>query len=379
MNRELLILAILAAAAPALAGCGQGSSETAVAATPPAGEAGVLKLEPDMAKEVRVEAVQSVTLPVTLKAYGKIQFNEERMGIVLAPLPGQVSQLTVHTGDTVRKGDVLFRITSRDIASAVGDYIDAQKDLDLSEKTLVMTRDLFNSNAAAGISLKQAENDFAKAKSRSARTLAVLKALGVDMHGEEITSHVPVRSPLQGTVIERKITEGQYVTGDSTPLLTIADLSSVWIVADLFERDLPRVQVGEKAEVATIAYPKDKFEGRVERISDVVDPNTRTIKVRLLVANPDGRLKPEMFAEVVLFLKDAEPALTIPAHAAFTEGGHQFVYVERKPAEFQLRQVDVQPGPEGRLKVLEGLASGERVASEDVMLLRAQETSGPGH
>jgi RND family efflux transporter MFP subunit len=180
-------------------------------------------------------------------------------------------------------------------------------------------------------------------------------------------------------VIERKINEGQYVTGDSTPLLTIADLSSVWIVADLFERDLPRVRVGEKAEIATLAYPKDTFQGQVERISDVVDPNTRTIKVRLLVANPDGRLKPEMFASVVLFLKEAEPALTIPARAAFTEGGHQFVYVERKPGEFQLRQVDVQPGPEGRLKVLEGLAIGERVAGEDVMLLRAQESSGGGH
>jgi cobalt-zinc-cadmium efflux system membrane fusion protein len=379
MSRAILGLAILALVPAALGGCGPGSDATAAASTSAPQEPGLLKLEPGMAKEVRVEAVEAATLPVTLKVFGKIQFNEDRLGIVLAPLPGQVSRLTVRTGDAVAKGDVLFQISSRDIAGAVGDYIDARKDLELSEKTLAMTRDLFDSKAAAGISLKQAENDFAKCRGRAARTMEILKTLGVDVHGEEITSQVPVRSPLQGTLIERKVTEGQYVTGDATPLLTIADLSTVWIVADLFERDLPRVRAGEKAEVSTIAYPDVKFQGRVERISDVVDPNTRTIKVRLLVANSDGRLKPEMFAAVTLFLKDAEPALTIPAKAAFTEGGRQFVYVERKTGEFQLRPVEVQPGPEGRLKVLQGLAAGERVAGEDVMLLRAQESSGGGH
>ena len=181
MKQAILFLAILAAAPPLLSGCGPGSEATASTASTATGEPGVLKLDPAMAKEVRVEAVESVSLPVTLKAFGKIQFNEDRMGIVLAPLPGQVSHLSVRTGDVVKKGDVLFRISSRDIASAVGDYIDSRKDLELSDKTLVMTRDLFNSNAAAGIALKQAENDYAKCRARVARTLEVLKTLGVDV------------------------------------------------------------------------------------------------------------------------------------------------------------------------------------------------------
>jgi cobalt-zinc-cadmium efflux system membrane fusion protein len=328
-----------------------------------------------MAKEVRVEAVASTQLSATLKAYGKIQFNEDHTGVVLAPLPGLVSRLSVKVGDGVRKSDPLFMVSSREITAAVGDYIDSRKDLELSEKTFAMTKDLYENHAAAAIALRQAENDQAKARGRVARTMSALKALGVDLQGEDITSLVPVRSPLNGTVIERKVTEGQFVTGDGTALVTIADLSTVWMVADLFERDLPKVCVGQKAEVTTIAYPGDPFAGRVERISDVVDPTTRTVKVRVVVPNTNGRLKPEMFASALLFMKEAEPALTIPAHAAFIEGGRNYVYAETAPGRFQRRRVSVLPAPEGRLRVVEGLGSADRIASEDVMLLRAQESS----
>src|SRR5262249_273463 len=153
-------------------------------------------------------------------------------------------------------------------------------------------------------------------------------------------------------------------------------LSSIWIVVDLFERDLPGVQVGEKAEITTIAYPNERFSGVVERISDAVDPNTRTLKVRVLVPNKDGRLKPEMFASALLYPKEAESSLVIPPRAAFIEGGRHFVYVHRGAGEFQRRRVEVEPAPDGRLKVLEGIAAEDHIASEDVLLLRAQESSG---
>jgi cobalt-zinc-cadmium efflux system membrane fusion protein len=376
LARTILVLMAVGTGVILLWGCGPGSDAAAAAApVAPTGEPGVLVLEPAMAKVVRVETVETVPLPTTLKAYGKIQFNEDHTGVVLAPLPGLISRLTVKVGDAVRKGDPLFMMSSRDITSAVGDYLDSRKDLTLSEKTYAMTKDLFENHAAAAISLRQAENDLAKARGKVERTQASLKALGVDHQGEDIISLVPVRSPLQGTVIERKVTEGQFVTGDGTALLTIADLSSVWIVADLFERDLPKVNVGQRAEVATIAYPKERFTGLVERISDVVDPATRTLKVRLLVPNTDGRLKPEMFASVLLYMKEAEPSLTIPSRAAFIEGSRHFVYVELSTGRFQRRRVEVQPGPDGRLKVVEGIAATDRVACEDVLLLRAQDTS----
>jgi cobalt-zinc-cadmium efflux system membrane fusion protein len=375
-KRSMIQAFILAAAVSAVVGCGREGDAAAAPADAVHGDPAVLTLEPAMAKEVKVEDVVQVSLPITLKAFGKIQFNEDRLAAVLAPLPGQVGHLAVKVGDPVRKGQVLFTVSSRDIAAAVGEYIEAGKDLELAEKTCAMTKDLFENHAASGISLRQAENDLAKARSRAARTRVALAALGVDLHGEEQTSLVPVRAPLEGTITDRKIVEGQYATGDGTALMTIADLRSLWIVADLFERDLPRVAAGQKAEVTITAYPSERFPAQVERVSDVVDPVTRTIKVRLVVSNETGRLKPEMFASILLTLKEAQPTLTVPSRAVFTEGGRQFVYVEKGPGRFERRRVEVQPGPDDRLRVQSGLQAGDRVASEDVMLLRAQSSSG---
>lgn len=371
----LVLLGILSIAGSA--GCGPGGETAEAAAPKPQAATGarVVRLTPSMADHVRVEEVVPSSLPVTMKAFGKIQLNEDQVAYVLAPLPGQVVRLSAKVGDSVRKGDVLFMINSRDVTAAVGELIDSRKDLELSERTHAMTKSLFEGQACSAIALKQAENDLSKARGRQARAGAVLKTLGVEMQGEELTSLVPVRSPIAGTVIERKVTEGQYETADSNALLTIADLSSVCVVADLFERDLSRVRAGQKAELTTLAYPDRHFTGEVWRISDVVDPNTRTLKVRILVPNPEGRLKPEMFASVLLIVKEPELALTVDVRAAFIEGGEHFVFVEQAPATYEMRRVDVVPAPDGRLVVREGLKAGDRVVKEDVVLLRAQESS----
>jgi cobalt-zinc-cadmium efflux system membrane fusion protein len=371
MRRSILVLAGFALAAAA-AGCGD-KSESAEAAAPEAKKDDhLLRLEAQMAKGVRTEELTETRVPVTIKTFGKIQFNEDQVAFVLAPLPGHVVNLSAKVGSSVHAGDVLFLIRSRDVTAVVGEYNDSRKDLELSERTYAMTKDLFESQAASKISLKQAENDVAKARGRLARAQVVLKTLGMDATAEEVASLVPVRSPIDGTVTDRKVTEGQYETADSNALLTIANLSSVWIVADLFERDLSRVTVGQKAEIQTVAYPDRTFTGQVTRISDVVDPNTRTLKVRIQVPNPDGRLKPEMFASILLYLQES-PALTIPSRAAFIEGGKYFVYLQKSAATYERIPVAVQPAPDGRLRVLDGLHVGEKVVSEDVMLLRAQD------
>jgi len=371
----IVLLGILSIAGSA--GCGPGGETAEAVAPKPQAAAGpkVVRLTPSMAEHVRVEAVAPSNLPVTMKAFGKIQLNEDHVAYVLAPLPGQVVRLSAKVGDRVQKGDVLFMINSRDVTAAVGEAIDSRKDLELSERTHAMTKTLFESQACSAIALKQAENDLAKARGRQARAASVLKTLGVEMQGEELTSFVPVRSPISGTVIERKVTEGQYETADSNALLTIADLASVCVVADLFERDLSRVRPGQKVEVTTLAYPDQHFAGEVWRISDVVDPNTRTLKVRILVPNPESRLKPEMFASVLIIVKEPEPVLTIDVRSAFIEGGEHFVFVEQGPAAYEIRRVDAVPGPEGRLLVRGGLKAGDRVVKEDVVLLRAQESS----
>jgi len=287
-----------------------------------------------------------------------------------------VQQLHIKIGDTLKAGAVLFFIYSRDVAAALDEYYESQNDRDLADKTSAMTQDLFAHQAVSRMTLQRAENDLAKAKARVVRTTETLRALGVELHNgqpsTEASARVPVRSPLNGTVIERAVTEGQFVQPDNTSLVTIADLSTVWVAADIFERDLHLVQPSQKAEVTTTAYPEQRFVAQVAHVSDVVDATTRTVKVRFLVANPDGRLKPEMFASVALFLAEAKPTLTIAPQAVFTEGGRTFTYVKTGERDFTRRPIETAPN-DGELKVLSGLQAGEFVVSDGALMLRLQE------
>ena len=186
-----------------------------------------------------------------LSGTGKVQFNEDRTVRILAPLPGQVVDFHLRVGDPIEKDQLLFSIKSREVASLVTDYLESQRDLDLAQKTYNMNKDLFEHQAASRISFQQAESDLAKANTNVARGEEALRVLGIDpkeaVKDGGLRSLVPVRSPMAGTLIERNLTPGQFVQADSTALLTIADLSTVWVLVDVFERDIHLVQVGSKS------------------------------------------------------------------------------------------------------------------------------------
>jgi membrane fusion protein, heavy metal efflux system len=225
------------------------------------------------------------------------------------------------------------------------------------------------------MALQQSENELAKAKSKVLQTEEVLKVLGLENHADvmEVQPRIPVRAPLNGTVIERNVTNGQFVGPDTMPLFTIADLSNVWVQADIFERDLRYISVGQKADVTTAAYPSDRFSAQVSHIASVVDAQTRTAKVRFLAANPGARLKPGMFASVSLYLSGAESALTVSTKAVFVESGRTFAYVQTGPLEFARREVDTNTTGSDRVRVVRGMQAGDHVVTDGVLLLRQLE------
>ncbi len=273
----------------------------------------------------------------------------------------------------VKKDQVLFSIKSREIASLVTDYIESQHDQDLAQKTFNMNKDLFEHQAASRISYQQAESDLAKANSHVARAEEALRVLGLDPKEAEkdggLRSLVPVHSPASGTIIDRTLTPGQFVQADSTPLLTIADMSSVWVMIDVFESDIHAIHPGLKVQVVATAYPNRKFTASVERISDKVDPDTRTLKVRMLVPNSNFLLKPEMFVSASLQLGESTVAALIPSTAVFTEGGNNFVFVADGEKSFGRRLVSAAPDGEGRLRVTSGLHTGDRIVTDGALLL----------
>ena len=334
-----------------------------------------IAIDPKMLTSIKVEAIGERAASGTLTVAGKVQFDEDRLARVLAPLSGQVVDLRVKVGDSVRKGQVICALSSRDAAIAAGEHIESRKDLELAEKTAAMTQDLFEHEAASKMALQQAQNDLAKARARVARTEEALRVLGLVAQDDvaRFNGRVPILSPIDAVVIERRVTDGQFAPADGTPLMTVANLEEVWVIGDLFERDLRLVARGQRATVTTDAYPAQRFEGRVNYISEAIDPASRSAKVRISVPNPGGRLKPEMYAAVTLAVASEQRALEVPADAVFMENGHSFVFVESSRGHFTRRAVEVAPGEASHRTVLTGLRVGDRIVVDGALLLRQEE------
>ena len=375
-----LMLFAFALSAPA---CGHSDAATAAAgreAIPANAAEGSLSLDPKMLATIRTEPVVEREVANVFAVAGKVQFDEDRVARIVVPLGGQVRDLHVKVGDAVKQGDVLCAINSREAAASVGEYIEARKDVELAEKTAAMTEDLFAHEAASRIAMQQAQSDLAKARSRAARTEESLRVLGLSPKDDlaQFNGRLPITAPLTGVVIDRKVTAGQFVQSDGTPIMTIADLSSVWVVGDVFERDLQRVSPGQTASITTAAYPGETFHGRVDHISDSMDAATRTAKVRVSVANPGGRLKPEMFASVSLDLQAHDRVVLVPSDAVFTEDGRPFVYAEVDRGKFARRAVDVAQSEGPLRRVIAGLRPGDRVVVDGALLLRQHEQRRAG-
>lgn len=387
-------LAVLIAMLGAV-GCRSKTSEASSASAPSATSAGpaasaspnnivkldkseAVEVDPNMMVNIHIEPVREQSLHRQLTATGKVQFNEDRMAHVLAPLPGQVVDLQVRVGDTVRKDQLLFSIKSREVAVLVTEYLESQRDLDLAEKTHTMTKDLFEHEAASRIAFQQAASDLAKAQSHVARAEEALHVLGLDPKEIDKTgglrSLIPVLAPQSGNVIERTVTPGQFVQADSTSLLTVADVATVWVLVDVFESDIHLVHPGDKVQVTAAAYPDRPFSASVDRISDKVDPETRTLKVRLLVSNPGMLLKSEMFITASLELNERTAGMTVPAKALLSEDDKSYIFVAKGERRFERSLVSAVPDGSGRMRVTSGLSTGDRIVTDGALLLRFRQT-----
>lgn len=365
----LALAAVLAV--PLASGC----SRPARAAPAPALPPGQVKLRevPDFVKVAPVEVSSDAG---TTQATAKVAFDEGRVSRVGAPVSGRVVELRVQPGDHVRKGQPLLVIASPDAESAFADWIAARADAALAEKNLERQRRLLADQAVSQKEVQQAEGDATKARAARARALARLEVLGIspdDAGGKP--SRYLLRAPLDGVVVERPASVGLEVRADSgTPLVTVADLSRLWVLADVFERDLGAVAKGGRAEVRVAAWPGRTWEGKVAHVGDVVDPQSRTVKVRIEVQNPDQKLKPEMFARVSLRGAPAEASLAVPSQAVLSDGAASAVVVALGDGRFERRTIEAGPERDGRVRVLSGLSPGERVVVDGAIYLSAAAT-----
>lgn len=246
----------------------------------------------------------------------------------------------------------------------------AQHEYAFAEKALQRATTLKAEGAVSERDASHADADFKKARADVGRTTAQLKALGITATDPAI--RVTIRAQIAGTVVERNVLSGQEVRADQAqPLLTITNLDSVSVVADVYEQDLESVELGASAKVTVPAYSGTSFEGKVIHIADVVDPTSRTLKIRCLVPNPERKLKPEMFAKIGLTATTKKKVIAIPSKAIIDDGDKTKVVVS-EGAKLTLRQVQVGPQVEGTVRVFEGLAPGEKIVTEGALFMKRE-------
>lgn len=331
--------------------------------------------------QVRVEAVE--TLPVAVgrvTAPGKVEANSNRISRVFLPVTGRVVSVLVRTGDFVQRGQPLLTVESSEIDAAVSAFQQAQAAVTQARSALAKakldldrTRDLYShgavplkevSNTEAIVVQAEAAVQQARAAEEQARRRLELLGAAPGMFGQQIT----IRAPISGKLLEVSVVNGEYRNDLSDALITIADLSSVWITSDVPETDIRHVRLHSPITFELAAWPGETFRGRVTLIGDMVDPQTRTVKVRSEIPNPDGRLKPEMFGTVQL-AEETEPRPVVPAAAVFTHAGKPCVWREAAPGVFERTCLEIGAQAAGRIPVLSGLRAGDRVVVDGVMLL----------
>jgi membrane fusion protein, heavy metal efflux system len=382
MSRPRAVVPLLLACM-SLIGCGKAqepaASDAATALTGP-------KTERLAQSTGQIETALVDLKPVQpeLTLAGKVAYGEDRYSKISSPLQGRVVEVRAHLGDRVKAGDTLVIIDSPDITMAYSDFVKEASELEYATRASELAKELYQNKALALKDLKQAENDLIKARAEFRRAKERLLSLRIPaseldkpLAQQRITSRFDMKSSLSGTVVERSVTPGQSVGGDASQVLfTVADLDRLQVVADVYERDLALVKVSQVARVNVEAYPDLDFAAVVASIGDVVDPNTRTIKVRAWVDNQDHRLKPEMFARLRLDVGDANPFLTIPREAVVEVDGKHFVYLVESANKYVRRAVRVTSISPDLVRVLEGLSPGQRIVTKGAVLVKGQEVRG---
>lgn len=358
--------------------------------------------EPDAG--IEVEIVQPTAIEGSINATGKVLVTEDRIANIGPVHEGRIVNFYAGQGAFVRKGQRLAEFESADIDEAEADYLKALSDLANAERTSAAevkfqqatydrTKLLVEKEITPAKNLQQAEHDLDVAKanqtssvesakvavSNARRHLQILGMTDAAIDSLAKKSNVgpsvfPLNSPISGTVVERNGTIGATVGSDAN-LFKIIDLSRVWIDANVFEKDLERVRIGQLVNIKVPAFPDATFTGRVILISSTIDPDTRTVQVRTEVANPDGQLKPDMFANVEIVTAGRRQAISVPLAAVLDEGGRSVVFIA-DGNNYTKKEVTLGLKSDDRVEIVQGLNAGDKVVTKGNYLLMEQSKGG---
>ncbi len=341
---------------------------------------GVLRLTPEELAwtVIEVAPVARGQLHVPREFPATVQSNENELAEVTTLIRGRVVKVHVDVGQDVKKDTLLALLHSTDLGVAEGAYLKAAARLHEAELAYERARDLHEHKAVSLAEVQRREAEMKTARAEARETRNRLELLGVPKqeierldHEHTIKADVPLRAPFDGRVIMRNITRGEVVETNQK-FFTVADLSDVWVFGNVPEKDVQFIRKEQRVDVVVSAYPHAIFPGTITYISDVLDSATRTMRLRVTVANPDRLLKPEMFATVRVYAAPTPDALTVPLVAVQNGPAGKILFVRRSAHEFDVRTVTLGSEQGEVVTVLEGVREGEEVVTKGSFVLKSE-------
>jgi len=326
-------------------------------------------LTPDQLEHLKIAPVASVAFRPEVQTTGTVAFDGDMSTQVLSPISGPVMRILVQPGAWVKRGDALATVSSPDFASAVSDFRKAQATAVQTRRVASLDSALFKSDGIARRDMEQAQTDAVSAEADRDAALQALQALGVDestlagLRDNKAVTAVQgvIRAPIEGTVVEKLINPGQLLQAGTTPTFTIADLSTVWVMASVFESDLASVVHGDKVDIVTGASPHP-LAGTVDYVEALVDPATKATRVRVVVPNKDHLLKRDMYVTATIHSSKEKRGILLPVSAVLRdENNLPFVFVQLPAGGFERRQITLGSRVNDRYEISAGLKDGERV------------------
>jgi cobalt-zinc-cadmium efflux system membrane fusion protein len=347
------------------------------AAAPPAPPAGTFIPTAQQLKTLTIEPVAMRQFVSEERTEGKIAVNGERETPVFSPYSGRIIKVIANLGDVVKQGQPLATIEASEFSQAQNDLRTALAQVKLTRTSETRKHALYDIKGGSLADWQQAQADLAAAEANFSSVRSRLRILGYSeaqidqlLTAEHLDPTANVLAPIDGIIVDRQVGSGQFAqSGASTPIFTIANLSSVWLIANVREADAARVHTGQSVEVRVLAYPDRVFSARVVYVAPIIDSNTHRLTVRAVIDNADGALKPEMFATFRILTSADSQSPGVPQSAIVYEGETAHVWVVRADNEIVIRPIRVGRTSDGFVEVLEGLRVGERVVTQGSLFI----------
>ncbi len=379
-RRWLAGLATTSAIMLMLSGCGDSGSKTSAdSSSAKKDDAELFTIPQEQMAHVQVLTVQPATLARTLRLTGAVAYNSFRTTPVITPVSGPVSRIAVVPGQKVHKGEPMLYVASPDYSQLRTNYLKARDAYALAKKANARAQDLYQHHAIAEQNVEQAQSAEIQAGGDLASTQAALKVMGITDPDELVNGppsfEVPVKAPIAGEVVEQDVSAGQLLQPGTTQCFMISDTSTVWVLVNIYQKDLPYVRVGDTVTIQTDTYP-EVFHGRISYVAASLDPNTRTLQARIETNNPGEKLKKDMYVAATVNAGTISNAIALPDAAVLRDSENQpFVYAmaasnQSAPNQFGRRSVTLGESLNGQTQITSGLKAGDQVVGNGSLFLQ---------